>query len=118
MGQPIPEWWCQAVVKALESYDPHIIDWTPEAFQRWHTDSCGALWPEAYDPLVAALSIPGLLGNETTRLPGQKAVYEFLFSYRPTSGDNLKLMYGKIALLDDGVRILILSAHNSKRTTI
>jgi len=118
MGQPIPEWWCQAVVKALESYDSHIIDWTPQAFQRWNADSSGGIRGEAYPAVIDALSVPGVLGNETTPEAGQKAVYEFLFRYRPVGGDQSKLMYGKIALLDDSVRILILSAHNSKRITL
>ena len=112
MAHPIPEWWCKAVVKALDTNDPHIIDWTPQAFQRWHADSFGALRPEAYEALILALSTPGIIGNETTSFPGQKATYEFLFRYETRE------MYGKIALKSDGVRILILSAHKPKRSSL
>ena len=112
MAQPIPEWWCKAVVKALQTYDSHIIDWTTQAFQRWHADSFGGLRAEAYESLIAALSIPGIMGNETTSYPDQKATYEFFFRYEARE------MYGKIALNSDGVRILILSAHKPKRSSL
>jgi hypothetical protein len=118
MGQPIPEGWCKAVVKALESYDSRIINWTAPAFQRWHSDTFGAFKSDAYASLIDGLSIPGITGNETTPYPGQKAVYEFFFRYRPSNGGQPKTMYGKIALLEDGIKILILSAHNPQSTTL
>ena len=118
MGQPIPEWWCKAVVKTLNTFDSHVIVWTGPAFQHWLTDTFGAFKGEAYDSLIEALSTPGISGNETTSLPGQKAVYEFLFFYHQSNGGKPKLMYGKIALLNDGIRILILSAHNAERSTL
>ena len=117
MGQPIPDWWCKAVVRALESYDRHFIDWTAPAFQRWHTDTFGALRADAYTALIATLSVPGTVGIETTSYPGQRATYEFFFRYCPPEGQP-RDMYGKIALLNDSVRILILSAHNPKRSTL
>lgn len=86
--------------------------------QRWNADSLGAFPSDAYDPITDALSVPGVLGNETTSYPGQKATYEFFFRYRPENGGQPKTMYGKIALLQDGIRILILSAHNPKSTTL
>src|SRR5262245_49765064 len=104
MAEPIPESWCKAVVLALRTADPQIIDWTTPAFQRWHADSFGGWRQDAYPALIDALCMPTVLGNETTSFPGQKATYEFLFSY------NSKIMYGKIALKNDGIRILILSA--------
>jgi hypothetical protein len=82
------------------------------AFQRWKNDTLSAWKFQAYDALIAALSNPGITGNETTTLSGQSAAYEFLF----TRGS--KLMYSKIALYNDGVRILILSAHNAERSNL
>jgi len=52
------------------------------------------------------------MGNETTSYPDQKATYEFFFRY------DSRDMYGKIALNNDGVRILILSAHKPKRSSL
>jgi len=118
MAQPIPEWWCKAVVKALETYDPHIIDWTTTAFQRWHADTFGCIRGEAYPALIDALSTPGITGNETSAFEGQKAVYEFFFIFQPPNGGKRRAMYGKIALKNDGLRILILSAHNPQRSSL
>ena len=112
MAQPIPDWWCKAVVKALQTYDPHVILWTTQAFQRWNADSFGALRAEAYEALITSLSRGAIMGNETTSYPDQKATYEFFFRY------DSRDMYGKIALNNDGVRILILSAHKPKRSSL
>jgi hypothetical protein len=118
MAQSIPEWWCTAVVQAIETYDSHKIEWTPPAYQRWHADTFGCIKGEAYPALVDALSIPGITGNETTAFPGQKAAYEFLFIFQHPQSGKRKLMYGKIALKSCGVRILILSAHNAERSSL
>ena len=112
MPEPIPESWRKQVVVALKTYDHHHIEWTPPAFQRWHSDSFGGLKGDAYEPLIAALSAPTVLGNETTSYPGQSATYEFFFRYGTQD------MYGKIALKNDGVRILILSAHKPKKSSL
>jgi hypothetical protein len=86
--------------------------------QRWKADTFGAWKYEAYEAIITALSTPGVTGNETTTLPGQVAVYEFLFRYHPANGGQQKTMYGKIALKNDGVRILILSAHKAERSSL
>ena len=115
MAEPIPEWWITAVVRALETYDSRNIDWTPPAFQRWHSDTFGCIRGEAYAALIDALSTPGLTGNQTTAFSGQQAAYEFLFGFRNPQSRQQQLMYGKIALKACGARILILSAHKAER---
>jgi hypothetical protein len=112
MALPIPEHWRRRVIAALGTADEHVIEWTPPAFQRWKTDTFGAWRYEAYEAITDALSVPGVTGNETNAFPGQSAAYEFLFTRGST------LMYGKIALKNDGVRILILSAHNAERGSL
>lgn len=118
MAQPIPEWWCAAVVQVLQTYDSRTIEWTPPAYQRWHAETFGCIRGEAYPALIDALSTPGITGNETTAFSGQKAVYEFLFTFRHAQSGKRRLMYGKIALRSCGVRILILSAHNAERSSL
>lgn len=92
--------------------DDRRIDWTPQAFQRWKTDTIGGWKQEAYDAMIATLAIEGVEGDETTSQKGQAATYEFLF-WRGTTR-----MYGKIALLKNRINILILSAHRAERDTL
>jgi hypothetical protein len=118
MAQPIPEPWRTRVIAALKTADDKVIGWTPPALQRWKDDTFGAWKFEAYEAIISALSTPDVTGNETSPLQGQKAAYEFLFTYRPQNGGARKTMYGKIALKGDGVRILILSAHVAERSRL
>ena len=62
--------------------------------------------------MIAALSNQGIEGNETTSQAGQLAAYEFFFWHGKTQ------MYGKIALRNDHMRILIISAHRAERKTL
>jgi len=113
MAEPIPEAWRKDVIRILRTNDRRLIEWTASALQRWETDTFGdAQEYEAYDAMIAALEQEGIEGNETTSYPGQTATYEFLFSFRDHP------MYGKIALYDDRLRLLILSAHKPKRQTL
>lgn len=112
MAQPIPEPWRKRVIAALKTADNRVVEWTPQAFQRWKAETCCAWNYEAYEAIIAALSQPGVTGNQTNTFPGQVAAYEFLFTRGAT------LMYAKIALKNDGVRILILSAHIAERSSV
>lgn len=118
MAQPIPEPWRKRVIAALRAGDNKVVTWTPQAFQRWKSDTDSAWSYEAYDSIIAALSSPSITGNETTPHEAQRAVYEFLFAFRPQNGGSPRTMYGKIALKSDGVRILILSAHKAERSSL
>lgn len=82
------------------------------AFQRWKTDSFGGWKNEAYDAMIAALSIDSAEGVETTSYQGQVGTHAFFFWRHNTR------MYGKIALLKGRVKILILSAHRAERDTL
>lgn len=113
MAEPIPEAWRKDVIRILRTNDRRLIEWTTPALQRWETDTFGdAQEFEAYDAMIAALECDEILGDETTSYPGQVGTYQFMFSFRN------QLMYGKIALYEKRLRILILSAHKPKRLTL
>ncbi len=112
MPESIPKLWRQAVITALKTCEDRKIEWTLPALRRWTADTFGAWKSESYDLMIEALSNDDLEGNETTALPGQLAAYEFLFFRGNTK------MYAKIALRNDKVRILILSAHRAERPTL
>jgi hypothetical protein len=113
MAGPIPEAWRKDVVRILRAADYRLIEWTLPARQRWETDTFGdAQEFEAYDAMIDALQREDITGNETTSMRGQCGTYEFFFEFRR------RPMYGKIALFDDRLRILILSAHKPKRSTL
>ncbi len=117
MPIPIPKEWRQAVVKALESADPRKIEWTNPARSRWEIETSGAWAIEAYTGMIAALEDDSIEGNETTSFRGQLATYEFFFHRNRDRGGPEK-MYGKIALKQNRITILILSAHRPERQTL
>ena len=113
MATPIPEAWRKNVICILRKHDNRLIQWTLPARSRWDTDTFGnAFECDAYDAMIAALQSDDIAGNETNSYEGQLATYEFLFGFRG------RQMYGKIALLADGLKILILSAHKAQRSTL
>jgi len=112
MPEPIPKEWRETVIRILLTHDSRLIDWTPPARQRWERETFGAWQYEAYDAMTAALEVDGVEGNLTTSMPGQLATYEFFFHH------SNRLMYGKIALQNDRLRILVLSAHRAERPTL
>jgi len=113
MAGPIPETWSTEVVRILRTGDRRLIEWTNPARQGWETDTFGgAELYQAEDAMIKALESDDAAGNETTAYPGQIGAYEFFFSF------NAHPMYGKIALYEDRLRILILSAHKPKRSTL
>lgn len=117
MPAPIPQEWRNAVVKVLRNADRTRIEWTFKARQRWETDTSGAWLFEAYEGIIAALEDSSTEGNETTSFTGQIAVYEFFF-YRNREGSGREKMYGKIALRQGAISVLILSAHRPERPTL
>ena len=113
MAAPIPEAWRKDLIRILRSNDPQLIHWTRPARQIWEADTFGdAQEYEAYDAMIAALEREDIEGDETTSYPGQVGTYQFMFSFRSQT------MYGKIALYEKRLRILILSAHKPKRPTL
>ena len=112
MPSPIPKEWRDCVIQILQTNDHNLIGWTTPARQRWEFERFGADIYEAYDAMVETLIANQVEGNETTSMPGQLATYEFLFQHRD------KRMYGKIALIANRRRILILSAHPAQRDSL
>lgn len=113
MAGPIPKSWRIEVIRVLSKGDRKSIDWTCPARQGWETDTFGgAELYQAEEAMIKALENDDVTGNETTAYPGQCGVYEFFFPF------NSRPMYGKIALYNDRLRILILSAHKPKRSTL
>ena len=117
MPVPIPKDWRFAVVKSLQTADSKRIEWTFPARQRWETDTSGAWLNEAYEGMIAALEDDSIEGNETTAFPGQIAAYEFFF-FRNRERSGPEKMYGKIALEQGRISILILSAHRPERPAL
>jgi len=112
MPKPIPREWLDPVIRILRTNDGRLIGWTPQARTRWEADTFGAWTYEAHDAIRAALETIGVEGNETTSMSGQSATYEFFFHHQS------RRMYGKIALRNDRLTILILSAHAAERSTL
>jgi len=113
MAEPIPEAWRKDVIRILRTNDRRLIEWTTPALQHWEADTFGeAQEYEAYDAMIAALERENIEGDETTSYSGQVGTYQFMFSFR------CRPMYGKIALYEKRLRILILSAHKPKRQTL
>ena len=113
MAGPIPESWRTDVVRILRTSDRRLIEWTLPALQGWETDTFGNAEPyEAEEAMIKALERDDVVGNETTSYRGQCGTYEFFFPF------GARQMYGKIALYEDRLRILILSAHKPKRPTL
>jgi hypothetical protein len=113
MPEPIPEAWRSAVIGILRTEDRRLIVWTTPARQRWEADTFGdAQLFDAYDAMIAALERDDVTGNETTSNPGQVGTYEFMFTFRN------RPMYGKVALYENRLQVLILSAHKPKQPTL
>ena len=113
MPEPIPEAWRRDVIRILRTANRRLIEWTGPSARQWEADTFGdAQDYDAYDAMIATLERDDVTGNETTSYPGQAGTYEFMFSFRD------RPMYGKIALFEDRLRILILSAHKPKRPTL
>jgi hypothetical protein len=117
MPVPIPKDWRVSVIQVLATADRRQIKWTTPARQRWETDTFGAWVTDAYDGMIAALQDDSIEGNETTAFPGQIAAYEFLF-FRNREQRGPEKMYGKIALEQGRISILILSAHRPERPNL
>lgn len=113
MAEPIPKAWRDSVVRILRTGDFRLIEWTGPARQRWEDDTFGnAERYDAHDAMINTLQCDDVTGCETTSQPGQCGTYEFFFYY------GSRKMYGKIALFDDRLRILVLSAHAPRKPTL
>ena len=107
MEAPIPETWIKPVLRILQhgTFAREIL--VPERVQRdWGSDSLGAFLWDVRDPLIKALSVPGVIGKLIIGQPEPGDTYAFWFFY-----GNRKF-FGKICLHRSQIKIKLLSAHH------
>lgn len=107
MEAPIPEDWLKPVLRILKTGRFHHEISVPRGTQdRWDAGTLGAAFlGDVRDPLIAALSMPGVRGKLIPDQPEPGITYAFWFYYGRTT------FYGKICLYDNKVKIKLLSAH-------
>jgi hypothetical protein len=101
----IPQQWVSSVAEKLKRGSDSEIEWTGEAFERWHL--YGNRW-EAYSAMLSAL-VPGVIGKYAKMPIDEGETYAFFFTAKNEP------MYGKICLTYDGRLIIIYSAHKKER---
>lgn len=101
----IPHQWVTTVAETLKRGSDKEIEWTDDAFRRWHKH--GTRW-QAYNAMLKAL-VPGIIGKRVKMPNDEGPTYAFFFS---VNGIN---MYGKICLTYDGRLVIIYSAHERER---
>ena len=107
MEAPIPEDWLKPVLRILQNGRfQHEILLTKTVQDRWDADTLGVafIW-DVREPLITALSVPGVIGKRIVDQPEPGVTYAFWFIFR-----NRKF-YGKICLYGNKLKIKLLSAH-------
>ena len=103
---PIPEPWCKDVRSILaQGTLGREIGCTRRVQMDWEADSLGAFLVDVLDPIMAALSKPGVRGKLISGQPEPGETYAFGMCY-----DNRRF-YAKICLHPGRVTLLLLSAH-------
>lgn len=112
--EPIPEPWCESVIRVLQRGPSPRIRWSFRALQDWQQFG---MTHEACERLVITLRQPGLWGERITgmtplpdppRNAGTQVIYGFLCPHPlnlPTP------LYAKIGLFDDNITIDLFSLH-------
>lgn len=112
--EPLPQAWCEAVIRILKKGAQSQIRWTLRARQDWQ--QLGMAY-EAYSLLIKTLQLPGIWGERVigmNPLPnppknaGSHVVYGFLCQH-PLGA--LKPLYTKIGLFSDKITIDLFSLH-------
>jgi hypothetical protein len=111
MEAPIPEEWLKPVLRILGEgkFGRDIL--IPERVRiEWdaHTLGNAFLW-DVREPLIQALSTPGVRGKIEPGQPEPGVTYAFWFYFKVS--DQTRKFYGKICLYNDKVKIKLLSAH-------
>jgi hypothetical protein len=101
----IPQQWLLDVVEKLKRGSNSEIEWTDQAFDRWHFYGTRS---EAYHAMLKAL-VPGVIGKLVKMPIDEGPTYAFFFTAKN------KQMYGKICLTHDGRLIIIFSAHDKEK---
>ena len=107
MEAPIPDDWIQPVLKILRvGAFGREIELTKTVQNRWDADTFGvAFIGDVREPLISALSVPGVIGRQIVDQPEPGVTYAFWFHY------NSRKFYGKICLYNNKVKLKLLSAH-------
>jgi hypothetical protein len=111
MEAPIPQEWLKPVLRILRDgkFGREIL--YPERVRNdWdaHTLGTAFLW-DVREPLIQALSMPGVIGKLEPDQPEPGVTYAFWFHFKV--GEKIRRFYGKICLYNDKVKIKLLSAH-------
>ena len=112
--EPLPQTWCESVIRILKKGGPTQIRWSLRARQDWQ--QFGMPY-EAISQLIKTLLQPGIWGERVigmNPLPnppknaGSQVVYGFLCPH-PLGG--MKPLYAKIGLFADKITIDLFSLH-------
>ena len=109
--EPIPRDWLDPVLRILRQGGfGREIQLPVRVRNDWDADTLGTafIW-EVRQPLIDALSAPGVTGKF---VPGQTepgTTYAFWFHHKV--GEHIRKFYGKICLHDNKLTIKLLSAH-------
>ena len=111
MEAPIPQEWLDVVLRILRDgrFEADII--VPVRVRNeWdaHTLGNAFLW-DIRNPMIHALSQPGVIGSLILGQPEPGITYAFWFYFKV--GGQLKKFYGKICLYNNKIKIKLLSAH-------
>jgi hypothetical protein len=111
MEAPIPTDWLQPVLAILRSgVFGREIQCPITAQKRWDADTFGAAFlGDVREPLIAALSVPGVAGKHIADQPEPGVTYAFWFFY------NNRKFYGKICLYENKIKLKLLSAHRPNK---
>lgn len=111
MEEPIPQEWLDNVLRILRrgQFDHDIL--IPLRVRNdWDAGTLGnAFLCDVRDPMIQALSTPGVIGKLNPNQPEPGITYAFWFYFKV--GREIRKFYGKICLYNDKIKIKLLSAH-------
>lgn len=111
MEAPIPQEWLDAVLQVLRNGRfAHEILLTKRVYDDWDAGTLGTafIW-DVREPMIQALSIPGVVGKLIPDQPEPGVTHAFWFYFKV--GPALRKFYGKICLYNGKIKIKLLSAH-------
>ena len=112
--EPLPQDWCEAVIRILNKGAPAQIRWSTRARQDWQMFG---MPHDAFTRLVKTLQQPGIWGERVTGMiplpsPLKNAANQVVYGFLcPHPLGMPKPLYAKIGLFDDKVTIDLFSLH-------
>ncbi len=101
----IPDGWKTSVVAILEREEAECILWTVRAFRDWQSCTSSAWRWEAYAAIASTLRESRIRGRQVFLPQESGETWAFGFAYRGTR------LYCKICLVENRLKIKIISAH-------